>query len=136
MAAQFSPTHSASLTESMPGWSPLPLTMEARLKLRWLPLREPVEVEKIRLSQRRPLEIGDFLEPEPGWGNEERVAELVGGRTVLITGAGGSVGREVGRRLMGLGPERLVLVDLDEDRLCETQRLLSGVKGGTRSGPG
>lgn len=52
--------------------------------------------------------------------------ELVAGRRVLVTGAGGSIGAELVRQLRGLRPARLVLLDRDESALHELLMSLDG----------
>jgi O-antigen biosynthesis protein WbqV len=53
-----------------------------------------------------------------------RIRSMVVDRTVLITGAGGSIGSELSRQLAALGPRRLVLLDLSEFNLYLVDRLL------------
>jgi FlaA1/EpsC-like NDP-sugar epimerase len=53
------------------------------------------------------------------------VATYVKGKTVLVTGAGGSIGSELCRQLTRLGIERLVLVDKAESALFEIERELA-----------
>jgi len=52
------------------------------------------------------------------------VAEIIQGKTVLITGGGGSIGSELARQVFALGPRRLVLVDRAESPLYLIQREL------------
>lgn len=54
------------------------------------------------------------------------VSEYVRGKTVIVTGAGGSIGSELCRQLSGFGPERLVMVDRDESGLHTVQLSLEG----------
>jgi FlaA1/EpsC-like NDP-sugar epimerase len=54
------------------------------------------------------------------------VSGYVTGRTVLITGAGGSIGSELSRQIHRFGPSRLVLLDRDESALHGLQMALHG----------
>jgi FlaA1/EpsC-like NDP-sugar epimerase len=53
-----------------------------------------------------------------------RLASYVSGETVLVTGAGGSIGSELCRQIASVGPERLLLVDHAENNLFEIEREL------------
>ena len=52
------------------------------------------------------------------------VDDIIRGRTVVITGGGGSIGSELARQVFALGPRRLVLVDRAESPLYLVQREL------------
>ncbi len=54
----------------------------------------------------------------------EMVGEILRGRRVLITGAGGSIGSELARQVAGFGPELLVLMERGENALFEIDRTL------------
>lgn len=48
---------------------------------------------------------------------KEPVERMFHGKTVLVTGAGGSIGSEISRQLMGYNLKRLILLDIDETEL-------------------
>jgi FlaA1/EpsC-like NDP-sugar epimerase len=55
-----------------------------------------------------------------------RIAEQISGQSVLVTGAGGSIGSELARQIAKFGPEKLYLLDRDESGLHATQLSLTG----------
>ncbi len=65
----------------------------------------------------RAVEPEDLLGRDPVQLDEAGVAQLVRGRVMLVTGAGGSIGSELCRQLGGREPARLVLVDASEFNL-------------------
>ena len=56
------------------------------------------------------------------------IKDMVQGRTVLVTGACGSIGSEISRQLVALGVERLLMVDIDESALHDMGLRLTGYK--------
>jgi FlaA1/EpsC-like NDP-sugar epimerase len=54
------------------------------------------------------------------------IAEQIAGRSVLVTGAGGSIGSELARQIARFRPEKLYLLDRDESGLHATQLSLTG----------
>jgi len=77
-----------------------------------------------------PLE--NFLPRKPISLNAAPVRELIAGRRVLVTGAGGSIGSELCRQLLALGCSHLSLVDHSEFLLFEIDRELA--RGRTKAG--
>lgn len=79
----------------------------------------------------RPVEVRDLLN-HPEARLESPAATLggvFGGATVLVTGAGGSVGAELCRQLLGLGPRRILAVDRAELALAQISEELRDEAG-------
>lgn len=72
----------------------------------------------------RDIDIHDLLRREPVVLDTRTVGELIEGRTILVTGAGGSIGSEICRQVIRLNPRRLVLVGRGENRLFFIEREL------------
>jgi FlaA1/EpsC-like NDP-sugar epimerase len=75
-------------------------------------------------TQIRPIQVEDVLGREPVEVDIESIASYVRGETVLVTGAGGSIGSELCRQIAKAGPALLVLVDHHETGLFEIEREL------------
>jgi len=67
----------------------------------------------------REVEIQDLLRRDPVETDLAAVAELATGETVLVTGAGGSIGSELCRQIARLAPARLVLVGHGENSIFD-----------------
>jgi FlaA1/EpsC-like NDP-sugar epimerase len=74
--------------------------------------------------QLRPVEVEDLLGREPVEVDLDSIAGYLAGETVLVTGAGGSIGSELCRQIARFQPARLVLVDHAEPALFEIEREL------------
>lgn len=81
--------------------------------------KSPRDVEIIR-----EVELTDLLNHPPRAVDLESVKDLIGGRCILVTGAGGSIGSELCRQIMKFGPRRLLLLDHAEFNLYEVDREL------------
>ena len=75
-------------------------------------------------GQIRPVQVEDVLGREPVEVDFEAVASYLRDQTVLVTGAGGSIGSELCRQISRVGPRRLILVDHGETPLFEIEREL------------
>jgi FlaA1/EpsC-like NDP-sugar epimerase/dTDP-4-amino-4,6-dideoxygalactose transaminase len=67
----------------------------------------------------RNLDPADLLRREPALIDSEGIAAYLHGATVLVTGAGGSIGSEISRQVASYEPRRLLLLDRDESLLFE-----------------
>jgi len=106
------------------------MTREQGVPVKTLPgLHELISGEIDLAAQIRPVQVEDVLGREPVDVDLDSAAPYVEGRTVLVTGAGGSIGSELCRQLTRLGPQRLILVDLGETALFEIERELVDERG-------
>lgn len=79
---------------------------------------------RVSISDVRPLEIDDLLGREPVAPNEVLLARTTFAKTVMVTGAGGSIGSELCRQILRLRPKRLVLAEMSEHALYVIDREL------------
>jgi len=77
-----------------------------------------------RIERVRAIEPEDLLGRDPVRLDEPGIAGLVSGKTVLVTGAGGSIGAELCRQIALYGPARLVLYELSEFALYQVEQQL------------
>ncbi|MGC2372654.1 MAG: nucleoside-diphosphate sugar epimerase/dehydratase [Solirubrobacteraceae bacterium] len=74
--------------------------------------------------QVREVRVEDVLGREPVLMELDTVGAYLSGETVLVTGAGGSIGAELCRQIAHVGPRRIVLLDHAEDNLFQIEREL------------
>lgn len=82
--------------------------------VRTVPDLEDMMQGKALLSQVRAISPEDLLGRDPVPPHAELVRETIEGRTIMVTGAGGSIGSELCVQIMRLKPRRLVLVEQSE----------------------
>ncbi|MCP9473238.1 MAG: polysaccharide biosynthesis protein [Nitrospira sp.] len=73
--------------------------------------------DPVLLQQVRPMKLEDLLQREPIQTDCQELHPLIGGKTVLVTGAGGSIGSELCRQIAQYRPESLVLFERYENAL-------------------
>ena len=96
------------------------------LKVMVLPPLEQVLNNKSSIAEVRELSIEDLIGRHPVRLETESIAQYLQDRTVLVTGAGGSIGSELCRQLARFAPKELILLDRDETSLQVTQLAISG----------
>lgn len=70
----------------------------------------------------RNVSINDLLGRGELYLNNEQIGEYLSGKTVMVTGAGGSIGSELVRQIMQFTPKRLVLLDIYENNMYDLQQ--------------
>lgn len=90
------------------------LCANANVALLTVPAFEDLMSGRVTVSQIRKVEVEDLLGREPVVLDSEGLHELINGRTVLVTGAGGSIGSELCRQIVRFGPSQLVLFEANE----------------------
>jgi FlaA1/EpsC-like NDP-sugar epimerase len=81
---------------------------------------------RARVDEIREIDIEDLLGRDPVAPNKDLLECCIRGKNVLVTGAGGSIGSELCRQIVRLGPRRLVLLDVSEFALYDIERELRG----------
>lgn len=87
----------------------------AGVRHRVLPTLGQLVEGRVMYTQMREVKVDDLLAREPVRMDLGSVRSLVGHKTVLVTGAAGSIGSELCRQLAAHGPESLVLYDRHEN---------------------
>jgi FlaA1/EpsC-like NDP-sugar epimerase len=113
---------------SAPGSTRARIVRECRARsipVRTLPtVFELLQTRGALARQMREVRVEDVLGREPVLMELDRVGAYLAGATVLVTGAGGSIGSELCRQIARVEPHRIILVDHAEDNLFSIQREL------------
>ena len=92
---------------------------EAGLRTRTVPGLFEILDGRVSVTAIREVQIEDLLRRDPVQTNLAAVRRLAAGRTVLVTGAGGSIGSELCRQLDNLDPKEIILLDHSENPVFE-----------------
>ncbi len=95
-----------------------------------------VGVQEIKITQMfkdekptlKDISIEDLLARKPKDLDRITIANFIAGKTVMITGAGGSIGSELSRQVVAFGARELILVDHSEFNLYQISEELSDAK--------
>lgn len=85
-----------------------------QVSVRTLPSLTDLAQGRVTVSDLRELEIDDLLGRDPVAPDRSLLQTLVLDRVVLVTGAGGSIGSELCRQVMQIGPKKLLLIEQSE----------------------
>lgn len=102
----------------------LDICKETGCKLRALPGIYQLINGDVSVSRLKDVEIEDLLGRDPIEINTEEVLNYVCGKTVMVTGGGGSIGSELCRQIAKHSPKQLIIVDIYENNAYEIQQEL------------
>ena len=101
------------------------------VEIKILPLIEKSLSDEPLSNQIRNVKIEDLLGREEVKVNDENIASSITGKTILVTGGGGSIGSELSRQLSKYNPKRLINIDINENSLylleLEIKRVHKGI---------
>ncbi len=101
------------------------LCQEADIPVRIIPGLLEILAGRASVSHLRPVDVTDLLRREPVKTDTTAIGHLLRGRRVLVTGAGGSIGRELCRQILLHNPGALVLLGHGENSIFEISNELS-----------
>ena len=96
-----------------------------------MPMIEDIMLGKVAVNQFRKVEVEDLLGREPVKLDIEGISEYITGKTILVTGAGGSIGSEICRQICRFGPSKLVLLGHGENSIYQINMELRNTTDGT-----
>jgi len=82
-----------------------------------MPNIDDVMAGKLEVSQLKKVEVEDLLGRDPIQLDDAGISEQISGKTILVTGAGGSIGSEICRQVVKYKPERLVILGHGENSI-------------------
>jgi FlaA1/EpsC-like NDP-sugar epimerase len=100
-----------------------------KISVRTLPSLSDIASGKVTLNHLRELEIDDLLGREPVKPNGLLLNRNTHKKTVMVTGAGGSIGSELCRQVIKTRPNRLLLVEMSEFALYQIHQEMQSAKG-------
>lgn len=103
-----------------------------KVAVRTLPGLSDIATGKVSLGDVRELDIDDLLGREPVKPNGLLLNLSTHGKTVLVTGAGGSIGSELCRQILKTSPKQLLLVEMSEFALYQIHQELQVILSGER----
>ena len=95
------------------------LASEAGVEARTVPGLDDLLSGRVSITALRQVQIGDLLRREPVEVDLQGLKSMAAGRTILVTGAGGSIGSELCRQISTLDPGHIVLLGHGENSIFE-----------------
>lgn len=102
----------------------LDICSQTSCKLKVLPGLYQLVNGEVSVSKLRNVEIEDLLGRDPVDTKVDSIMDYVAGKTVLVTGGGGSIGSELCRQIARHEPKRLVIFDIYENNAYDIQQEL------------
>jgi FlaA1/EpsC-like NDP-sugar epimerase len=110
----------------------LDLCTDAGLAVMTVPALSDIVSGKVSVSAVRRVELDDLLGRDPVALDDAGLKGFIAGKTVLVTGAGGSIGAELCRQIARFSPARMVLLDFSEYALYSIEQEFRDQPGSPR----
>lgn len=99
----------------------LDICQQTACKIKMLPGIYQMVNQEIDISMLRDVSIEDLLGREPVDLHMEKIGDYIGGKVILVTGGGGSIGSEICRQVALHDPKQLIIVDIYENNAYDIQ---------------
>ncbi len=99
---------------------------EIPLRTRIIPGLYEILEGRVGITRFRDIQIEDLLGRATVQLEQEAVEPFIKNKTVLVTGAGGSIGAELSKQIARIGPTNIILLERAEFALFQIDRELSG----------
>ncbi|MGG0218596.1 nucleoside-diphosphate sugar epimerase/dehydratase [Bacillus mycoides] len=90
---------------------------KTKAKTQIVPMLEDLLDGKVSVNEFRDVQVEDLLGREPIQLDDAGIGEKIAGKTILVTGAGGSIGSEICRQVMKYKPAKIVLLGHGENSI-------------------
>ena len=97
---------------------------EYNISVLTIPSLSEIASGKSKINSLRPILVEDILGRDEIPPDPILLSKSINNKSILITGAGGSIGSELARKILEINPSRLVLLEINEPSLYQTQREL------------
>lgn len=101
---------------------------EANIKINQMPSVEDIVSGKFEVNTFKEIDVTDLLGREEVKLDMEKIATQLSGQTILISGAGGSIGSEIARQVIRFSPKRLLLLGHGEYSIYLIEKELRNLK--------
>ena len=108
---------------------------EFKLAVRNLPDLGDIATGRISMNDLRELDVDDLLGREPVIPDTKLLYKNTRDKTVLVTGAGGSIGSELCRQILLTQPRKLLLVEMSEFALYQIHQELESIQAESQTTP-
>src|SRR5699024_6636711 len=95
---------------------------KTNVKTNQMPYIEDILSGDYQLDEFKEIEVADLLGRDEVELDMEAIQEQIAGKTVLVSGAGGSIGSEISRQVAGFNPERIILLGHGEFSIYSIDR--------------
>ncbi|MBR4026574.1 MAG: polysaccharide biosynthesis protein, partial [Lachnospiraceae bacterium] len=97
---------------------------ETGCELKNLPSMYQFATGNVTIKEMKDVDVEDLLGREPIKVNMEEIFDFISGKTILVTGGGGSIGSELCRQIAGHNPKQLIIFDVYENNAYDIEQEL------------
>jgi len=108
------------------------ICQKTQVEIKVVPALEELVRGRIKVSGLRDLDIADLLERDEVQLDLKGIKDFIQGKTVLVSGAGGSIGSEICRQVLKFAPKTLILLGRGENSIHEIAIELSALSPATQ----